>query len=188
MPRYVAFLRAINVGGRFVKMAELAGHFHALGHTDVDTFIASGNVIFRSRSRSATALARLIEDGLAPLLGYRSETFVRSEDEVRALAQRASAQQTAYRASVAPQGGVNVALMTLPLSPAQAVALAALRSELDDFSHSGTEVYWMCKSKQSDSKFSNAVFERKLATKATFRRTSMLERLAGRLRAQPGEA
>ena len=178
MPRYVAFLRAINVGGRFVKMAELAAHFKTLGHADAETFIASGNVIFRSRSRSATALARSIEEGLEPLLGYRSEAFVRSEDEVQALAQRASARQAEYRASVAPQGEVNVALMTLPLSPAQALALAALRSELDDFSHSGTEVYWMCKSKQSDSKFSNAVFERKLATQATFRRASMLERLA----------
>ena len=182
VPRYVAFLRAINVGGRFVKMAELAKHFGTLGHSDVETFIASGNVIFWSRSRSATALARSIEDGLEPLLGYRSQAFIRTDLELQALARRASSQQAAYRASVAPQGEVNVALMTLPLSPAQAVALAALRSELDDFSHSGTEVYWMCKSKQSDSKFSNAVFERKLATKATFRRTSMLERLAGHLR------
>lgn len=180
--RYIAFLRAINVGGRFVKMAELAQHFGALGHSDVETFIASGNVVFRSRTRSTTALAAAIADGLEPLLGFRSEVFVRSEDELQALAQRAAAQQASHRAAVGAQGEVNVALLTLPLTVAQATALAGLRTELDDFAHDGTEVYWLCKSKQSDSTFSNAVFERKLATKTTIRRASMLERLAASLR------
>jgi uncharacterized protein (DUF1697 family) len=186
MPRYVAFLRAVNVGGRFVKMAELARHFEALGHGDVQTFIASGNVIFRSRARSATALAQALADGLEPLLGFRSEAFVRSDAELQALAQRAAAQQAAHRAAVGPQGEVNVALLTQPLSPAQAVALAGLRTELDNFVHSGSEVYWLCKSKQSDSKFSNALFERKLAAKTTIRRASMLERLANQLRGGSG--
>jgi uncharacterized protein (DUF1697 family) len=184
MPRYVAFLRAINVGGRFVKMADLAQHFRTLGHTDVQTFIASGNVIFRSRARSATTLAQALADGLEPLLGYRTEAFVRTDDELQALAARAAAQQVAHRARVGPQGEVNVALLKQPLSPTQAAALAGLRTELDDFAHSGCEVYWLCQSKQSDSKFSNALFERKLTTKTTFRRASMLERLAAQLRGE----
>ncbi len=47
MTRYVAFLRAINVGGRTVAMRELTRIFERLGFSDVGTFIASGNVIFR---------------------------------------------------------------------------------------------------------------------------------------------
>ncbi len=46
MPRYVAFLRAVNVGGRIVKMDELRRLFAGAGFADVETFIASGNVIF----------------------------------------------------------------------------------------------------------------------------------------------
>ena len=187
MPRYVAFLRAINVGGRFVKMAVLAQHVESLGHADVQTFIASGNVIFRSRARSASALAQAIADGLEPLLGYRSEAFVPSDAEVQALAQRAAAQQAAHRAAVGPQGEVNVAFLSQPLSAAQAAALEGLRTELDHFTHSGSEVYWLCKSKQSDSKFSNALFERKLGAKTTIRRSSMLERLAEQLRTPAGK-
>ena len=184
--RCVAFLRAINVGGRIVKMADLARHFGTLGHTDVQTFIASGNVIFRSRSRSTTALAASIADGLEPLLGFRAEAFVRNEDELLALAQLAASRQASHRTAVGPQGEVNVALLALPLTPAQATALAGLRTELDEFAHNGTEVYWMCKRKQSDSTFSNAVFERKLQTKTTIRRASMLERLADHLRGGAG--
>ena len=50
MPRFIAFLRAINVGGHNVTMKELRGLFEALGLKSVETFIASGNVIFESRS------------------------------------------------------------------------------------------------------------------------------------------
>ncbi len=58
MPKYVAFLRAINVGGHVVKMDRLQRLFEDNGCVDVQTVIASGNVIFQSPSRSETALAR----------------------------------------------------------------------------------------------------------------------------------
>jgi uncharacterized protein (DUF1697 family) len=70
MPRYVAFLRAINVGGHIVKMDALRRHFASLGFDDVETFIASGNVIFQSRSTAAAALERRIEACLEERLGY----------------------------------------------------------------------------------------------------------------------
>ena len=47
--RLFAFLRAINVGGRTVKMERLRREFEFLGFSGVDTFIASGNVIFEAR-------------------------------------------------------------------------------------------------------------------------------------------
>ena len=57
MPRLVAFLRAINVGGHTVTMAHLRGLFEDLGFTNVETFIASGNVIFGSRPRDIVDMA-----------------------------------------------------------------------------------------------------------------------------------
>lgn len=51
MPRYFAFLRGINVGGHRIKMDRLREHVEALGFEHVETFIASGNVIFSSASR-----------------------------------------------------------------------------------------------------------------------------------------
>ncbi len=61
MPRFIAFLRAINVGGRTVKMDGLRRLFAALGFSSVETFIASGNVVFEATLKNARALARGIE-------------------------------------------------------------------------------------------------------------------------------
>jgi uncharacterized protein (DUF1697 family) len=46
MNKHIAFLRAINVGGHTVKMDTLRQLFESLGFTNVETFLASGNVIF----------------------------------------------------------------------------------------------------------------------------------------------
>src|SRR5688572_28723471 len=82
MARYVAFLRAINVGGRYVKMEVLKRHFDEMGFTGVSTFIASGNVIFETRARDAAALERKIEAGLKKGLGYEVATFLRTPREL----------------------------------------------------------------------------------------------------------
>ena len=86
MPRLIAFLRAINVGGHTVSMAQLRKEFEALGLQNVETFIASGNVIFTSRSRDLAALEKKIESRLRASLGYEVATFLRTDAEVAELA------------------------------------------------------------------------------------------------------
>jgi uncharacterized protein (DUF1697 family) len=179
VPTAVAFLRAINVGGRFIKMAELAAHFEALGLADVSTYINSGNVLFATRARNFSQLAAKIERDLEPLLGFKSEVFLRTPSEVHAIA--AAAQS--YRSAVPESGEVNVAFLAAPLVPEQMTALQGLRTDLDEFAHNGREVYWLCKGNQMESKFSNAVLERKLRLRCTFRRVSMLCKLSEQLRA-----
>ena len=56
VPRHVAFLRAINVGGHVVTMDKLRALFTALGLKDVETFIASGNVLFAPSKGGVAAL------------------------------------------------------------------------------------------------------------------------------------
>jgi uncharacterized protein (DUF1697 family) len=86
VPRFIAFLRAINVGGHVVTMEKLRALFEALGFKNVETFIASGNVIFESRSTDTVALERRIEARLLKALGYEVVTFVRTDAEVAAIA------------------------------------------------------------------------------------------------------
>src|SRR2546426_4439388 len=86
MPKYVAFLRAINVGGHTVKMDHLRLLFEALGFSNVETFIASGNVIFDSKSKNTKALEEKIEGCLYETLGYPVSTFIRSTVEVATIA------------------------------------------------------------------------------------------------------
>ena len=63
MTKYVAFLRAINVGGHaIIKMTDLKQLFESLGMENVQTYIQSGNVIFESDEENAASMEKLIED------------------------------------------------------------------------------------------------------------------------------
>ncbi|HXV13589.1 MAG TPA: DUF1697 domain-containing protein, partial [Candidatus Krumholzibacteria bacterium] len=87
MPRYVAFLRAINVGGHVVKMDALRRLFEALDFERVETVIASGNVIFDAPSKSAAALEKKIEGHLHKKLGYEVATFLRTPAQMVGIAE-----------------------------------------------------------------------------------------------------
>jgi len=80
--RYVAFLRAINVGDRRIKMAELAQVFGDSGCSNVSTFIASGNVIFDSESPPVVAD---LEAAFLAKFGFLSEIFLRDREQIKAL-------------------------------------------------------------------------------------------------------
>jgi uncharacterized protein (DUF1697 family) len=88
--RYVALLRAVNVGGRVVKMERLRALFTDLGLTDVSTYIQSGNVFFNSRITDRARLTRLIEAQLSESLGYEVPVFIRTLDELAAITRSTS--------------------------------------------------------------------------------------------------
>ena len=176
MRRLIAFLRAINVAGRNVKMAELRRLFQALGFTDVETFIASGNVIFGARSDDLSSLERRIENHLHDSLGYDVRTFIRTDAEVTSIHKHKPFTDSQLRSLPA----LSIAFVSEPLSASHKRALMRLKTRLDDFHVHGREVYWLCK-KQSESSFSNAVLERTLKIQATFRSAKTVARLAAKL-------
>jgi uncharacterized protein (DUF1697 family) len=81
MTVHIAFLRAINIGGRTVKMDHLRSLFESLGYGEVETFIASGNVIFQSPDEDTRALEQQIEAHLRQALGYEVATFLSSRQQ-----------------------------------------------------------------------------------------------------------
>ncbi|HET7904254.1 MAG TPA: DUF1697 domain-containing protein, partial [Candidatus Eisenbacteria bacterium] len=83
MPRYAAFLRAINVGGRVVTMERLRGVFDEAGFPGARTILASGNVVFEAGARAAAAgLEAKIAAALKAALGYEVATFIRTPAEL----------------------------------------------------------------------------------------------------------
>lgn len=83
MKRYVAFLRAVNVGGTGkLPMADLRQMFAGLGFCDVRTYIASGNVAFSSK-KSARAIKSVLEETLAEYAGKPVTVFVRTAAEMQ---------------------------------------------------------------------------------------------------------
>lgn len=85
MPSYVAFLRAVNVGGRNVKMADLRAALTDAGFTDVATHIQSGNVRVRTSLRSPQRVAASIRESLTAAAGFDIPAIVRTPAELTAL-------------------------------------------------------------------------------------------------------
>jgi uncharacterized protein (DUF1697 family) len=80
---HVALLRGINVGGRNkVAMADLRAVVAGLGHTDVATYIQSGNVLFTSGGADTEALATGLEKAIADSLGVKPAVIVLSRGEL----------------------------------------------------------------------------------------------------------
>ena len=84
MTRFVALLRGVNVGGVTIKMADLAALVAGLGYTDVQTVLASGNVLFTSQDAAAVAKSAL-EAALRTRFGYEAWVHVLTLDAIRDL-------------------------------------------------------------------------------------------------------
>ncbi len=84
MRTHVALLRGINVGGRNkIAMADLREVAASLGHTDVGTYIQSGNVLFTAQETDTGAMAAALEQAIGEALGVRPGVVVISRDELR---------------------------------------------------------------------------------------------------------
>ena len=175
-PRVFAFLRAINVGGHTVTMDKLCRIFEGLGLADVETFIASGNVMFTSRETSLPALERKIAARLEASLGFEVATFLRTAPEVVAIANYKPFPESRIRVA----GAFCVGFLAQPLDTTGKKSLAALESAIDHFKTHGREVYWLCDKRQSESKFSNTVFEKVTGARVTFRGGNTVAKLAAK--------
>ena len=83
--RYVALIRAINVGGRStIAMADLRALVEAAGMADVTTYIQTGNVVFGAPRTGRARLAARLEDALAERLGERVMVLVRTRRDLEA--------------------------------------------------------------------------------------------------------
>ena len=170
MPRYVAFLRAINVGRHLVKMTELRDLFEELGFGHVETFIASGQVIFDTRATDRVRLEAKIEKHLRAALGYDVATFVRTPAELAQVAQR-----TRHDGAT-----LYVGFTRQPPGHAAVQKLATYCSETDQLEVQGSEVYWYARKKFSESKFTGALLEKAIGMPATLRNINTVDRLVAR--------
>lgn len=77
MIKYVALLRAINVGGNSViKMPALKKMFESFGLDEVSTYVQSGNVIFKSKETDAMKMAVRLREGIKNAWGNDPKVFV----------------------------------------------------------------------------------------------------------------
>jgi uncharacterized protein (DUF1697 family) len=177
MSRYVAFLRGMNLGGRRIKNDELRRHFEEIGFEEVATFRASGNVIFSAGGReSESKLAKRVEAELDERLGYDVPVFLRSLEEVAAIA----TQQPFPPAQIAKsQGKLQVSfLKKKPTATAKKKALA-LATDEDQLAIEGRELYWLPSGGISESDLDLKALDRALGP-GTIRTMGTIEQIASK--------
>ena len=172
MNRYVAFLRGMNLGRRRIKNPELCAAFEDIGFTNVAAYLASGNVILDADEADPDVVAGSIEDGLRASLGYEVPTFLRSADEVRAIAGYAPfASVTAERT-----GKMQVAMVRDKVDESTRASILELSNDADLLEMVGRELYWWPKGNFLDSELDLKVVEGILGP-VTIRTKGTVERL-----------
>ena len=128
-------------------MSQLKELFEKMGFDEVETFIASGNVLFSSRQRTRSEMETRIARRLEDSLGYAVDTFIRTAEEVVAIG----------KAKMFPDDGetgvtIHVGFLREELAPAVARKLGAVRTAEDELRAGGREYYWLCRVRTPDSK------------------------------------
>jgi uncharacterized protein (DUF1697 family) len=170
MPRYVALIRGVNLGGHNVKMDRLKKLFEELGFKKVETFIASGNVIFESASKSAGALEKKITMHLEKSLGFPARTFLRTDAELARVLDHEACAELGARA-------LYIGFLQEELSEESRARLMKHSTKSDQFYAHGRQIYWVCRTNMSDSPFFRIGIEKAAGVTATVRNVTTISKL-----------
>jgi uncharacterized protein (DUF1697 family) len=173
MPRHIAFLRAINVGGHVVKMQLLRELFESLSFSNVETVIASGNVVFESSKVGGRILEQEIEILLEEALGYQVATFLRTAPEL-AMVMR---QQPFDLAKQDPEAVVYVIFLRNKPTVTVSQALKALNTDNDRARVGKCEVYWLRRERSKDSEVFGVSLGKVLGAETTMRNMKTVRKI-----------
>jgi uncharacterized protein (DUF1697 family) len=163
---YVSLLRGINVSGhKIIKMEQLRKSFEALSLGDVQTYVQSGNVVFRAPKQSSETLSNKIREKIARDFGFSVPVIIRSSEEVR----RAIEDNPFLKQRGIDSSKLHVTFLSKAPEKDRLKALEALTAKPDQFRYSGTEVYLYCPDGYGRTKLSNNALERVLGVTATTR-------------------
>jgi uncharacterized protein (DUF1697 family) len=179
MATFVALLRAVNVGGQTVRMADLRRGLDGLGFGLVQTYVQSGNIVFEAEGAEPRGHAAAIERLISRDHGLEAKVLVLTAREMAAIAAA-----NPFVDAGADQKTLHVTfLFELPDAAAFA-ALALPAQNGEQAALIGQVVYLHLPHGYGRSKLSNAFFERALKTPATtrnWRTVTTLAHLAARM-------
>ena len=175
MPLLVAFLRAVNVGGRVVKNETLVRCFAGAGFRDARCFRASGNVVFTPDGTRTDQIRKALEPALERDLGYPVPVMLRPMASLGSLLGLAPFKRP-------PDAGESrlVTFLSSPVAPfpiplpfriqgSTAVLVSATKSEVFSTSRGG-----------GDSALPNPLLESRLGVKATTRNINVVRDIVER--------
>jgi uncharacterized protein (DUF1697 family) len=170
VPRFVALLRGVNVGGSGrMAMADLRACAEGAGFADVATHIQTGNLLLGTSMRSAEKVARALEEAVAADLGFRTAAMVRTAAQLTAALDERPFPD-------ADPAALHIAFLREAPPSAKAEALVAPDGP-DELAVIGREVHLHYPRGMGRSKLTGALIEKALGVPATARRRTVVERL-----------
>jgi uncharacterized protein (DUF1697 family) len=184
----ISMLRGVNVGGHNkIKMEALRALYESLKLRDAQTYVQSGNVIFRTQERDITQLTKLVENGIKRKFGFRPDVILRSAAEMRDVIAR---NPFAKRRGIEPSKLLVTFLATDPGAEACEKVLQ-IKCHPEELRIEGRELYIYFPNGIGRSKLSFAALEKTLKTPGTGRNwnsvTKMLD-IAAQLEKSDGFA
>jgi len=165
VPRQIALLRGVNVGGnKKVPMARLRELMEELGYSDVQTYVQSGNVVFSGRQRSEKHL----ESALEQTFGFPVPVVLRTRDELAKV----------VRANPFGRVATDPSKYVVVFCAEKAkVALEAADFAPEQFAVEGTEIYLWLPAGMAGSELAKLLAAKPIGTKSTARNWRTVETL-----------
>ena len=170
----VAMLRGVNVGGHHkIQMAALRDLCASLGLCDVQTYIQSGNLVFREGGADPVAVARRLEKAIETGFGFRPAVIVRTASELRKVIAK---NPFAGRADVEPNRLLVVFMDSTPTKQARE-QLLSLPCEPEELRINGRELYIYYPQGMAHPKISLVKMEKTLQCASTGRNWNTVNKL-----------
>jgi uncharacterized protein (DUF1697 family) len=174
MPIIISMLRGVNVGAHNrMKMDALRAVYESLGLRNPQTYVQSGNVVFKTDKRDLVALAKRIEDAIEKGFGFRPAVILRTTSELRGAIAR---NPFAKRRGIEPSRLLVTFLANDPGAEVREKILS-LKTEPEELRMDGRELYIYFPNGMARPKMSWAVLEKTLGTPGTGRNWNSVTRL-----------
>lgn len=174
MPVVICLLRAVNLGGyNKIKMDVLRSLCESLDLRDPQTYVQSGNVIFRTKERNLLRVSKRLQDSIEARCGFRPEVILRTTAELRDVIAR---NPFATRRGVEPNKLIVNFLLSDPGAEARA-SVGGLKTDPEELCMDGRELYIYFPNGVGRSKLSMTKLEKALKTSGTARNWNTVTRL-----------
>jgi uncharacterized protein (DUF1697 family) len=151
--------------------------FEKMGLEKVETFIASGNVVFETKSKSMDSIKKKMETELEKSLGYNVPTFIRTTDELKIISNYKPFEESKLNN---PENSLYIGFLDNAPSKENQNKLYSLQDEANEFHFNKNELYWLCRKKFSDSGTTGNKVEKALGMKTTVRNSTTIRKMASK--------
>ncbi len=170
----ISMLRGVNLlGHNRIRMEELRTLYESIGLRDAETYVVSGNVVFRTKAQNLPALGKRIENAIERSFGFRPRVILRTPSELRDVVARNS---FGTRRDIHPSKLLVTFLESHPSAEALEQVLK-IKTDPEELHVDGREVYIYFPDGQGQSKLSWVTVEKKLKTSGTGRNWNSVTKL-----------